>query len=319
MSATYDAASQYRVTASPVLSLDQIKYAFEKRLAELLPSSGNPGDLLTEAMQYAVLGGGKRLRPMLFLSIVRDLGHNAPALFDLAGAIEIMHAASLILDDLPCMDDAKLRRAQATVHIKYGEDIAMLAAVALLSHAFHIVACAKDVSANARICFTSILAQAIGAQGLAKGQYQDLHHVPQRPVADVARTYALKTGALLGVAIEMATTVAQTSAETTQSLRQFAAAAGQAFQIRDDLLDVGVGPAAAEGEINSKDIGQDARKATLPSTLGIVAAHLRMVSEATQAYFHLDVALGPHNQTRSLLAALFPQCDARNIPAPVND
>jgi geranylgeranyl diphosphate synthase type II len=183
--------------------------AIEERLAEWLPDAGDPDDLLTAAMRSAVLGAGERLHPVLSRSIMRDPGHAVPALLDLASAVEIVHAASSILDDLPCMDDAKLRCGRPAVHIEFGEDVAMLAAVALLSHAFHMVACADGISADARMRATSILAQAMGAQGLANGRH--LHPAHPAPAADVALTHARTTDVLLGVASEMAAVVAHRS------------------------------------------------------------------------------------------------------------
>ncbi|MEW7851305.1 polyprenyl synthetase family protein [Massilia aurea] len=306
MSATYAAAPQDCGAAPHATPFDQTRRALEQRLMALLPNHGDPDNVLAAAMRHAVLGVGKRVRPMLFMSICRDLGHDAPALFDLACAIEVVHASSLILDDLPCMDDATLRRGQPAVHVQFGEDVALLAAVALLSHAFQIVASVDGISPGARMRLTGALAHAVGAQGLAKGQYQDLREVQQRPADDIAMTYALKTGSLLSVAVEMASIIAQTNPETTQWLRQFASTAGQAFQIRDDLLDAGMGPVLAKGEMIGKDIGQDAGKATLPAALGIEAARLRMVSEVSRADQYLEVALGPRNQTRRLLLELFP-------------
>lgn len=277
----------------------------DDRLAELLPQHGEQRDGLTEAMHLAALGAGKRIRPLLLISIVRDLDYDTPALLDLACCIELVHAAPLILDDLPCMDDAQLRRGSPAVHLQCGEDVAVLAAVALLSHAFEIVAGADGIAPAARTRLTTVLAQAVGAQGLARGQFQDLHGASQRPAADIAVTNELKTGALLGVAIEMAAIVTETSAAVTQSLRQFAAAAGQAFQIRDDLLDGDAGSAHPAGDGIGKDTGQDAGKATWPNLLGAERARRRMARQWRQAERHLQQALGPHNRTRCLIAGLF--------------
>jgi geranylgeranyl diphosphate synthase type II len=310
MSVTQAKARSIRAVVPRPTPHEQIKQALEKRLMELLPNNDDPDDLLNAAMHHAVLGAGKRVRPMLFISISRDLGCDMPALLDLACAIEIVHAASLILDDLPCMDNAKLRRGQPAVHVQFGEDVALLAAVALLSHAFHIVASANGVSSCVKMRLTAVLAHVVGAQGLAKGQYRDLHHEQKGPVADIAATYSLKTGALLRVVVEMITIVGQTSAETTKSLLQFASTVGQAFQIRDDLLDAGVEAVLAKGEVIGKDLGQDTGKATLPAALGIDVAGLEMASEVMQANRHLELALGPGNLTRLMLAALFPSCAA---------
>lgn len=216
MSATHANALQEDGAAHHAASRSPIKCALEQRLAELLPKRTDSEDLLTEAMHHAVLGGGKRVPSLLFMSILRDLGHDATGLLDLASAIEIVHAASLILDDLPSLGDATLRHGQPAVHIKFGEDIAMLAAVALLSHAFHIVACAEGVLPDARIHLTSVLAEAVGAQGLAKGQYDALRDIHQSPDGCTATSCAPETGSLLGVAIEMASIVAKTSREATR-------------------------------------------------------------------------------------------------------
>lgn len=285
-----------------------IRHAIEVRLGELLPKHGNRQDALTEAMRHAVLGAGKRVRPMLLMSVAHDLGEDASVLVDLACAIEIVHAASLILDDLPCMDDATLRRGHPTIHRRFGQDVAVLAAVALVSHAFAIVAGADGVAPAMRTRLLTVLAQAVGAQGLARGQFDDLYGGQGRQADDIAMTNALKTGALLGLAIEMTAIVAQTNARVTHCLRQFAAAVGQAFQIRDDLLDAGMASVLARDESIGKDTGQDVGKATLPNTLGVEGARIRMAMELRLADGYLQQALGPGNQTRYLVAALFAQC-----------
>lgn len=314
MSDMHANALQDQSVASGAACADAVKHAIEARLLELLPNRCDPADVLTAAMRSAVLGAGKRMRPLLFMSIVRDLGRDATGLMDLACSIEIVHAASLVLDDLPCMDDATLRRGQPTIHRQFGEDVAMLAAVALLSHAFGIVACMRGVSTAARTRLTSVLAEAVGAHGLAKGQFLDLHGTCEQSTADIATTYALKTGALLGVVIDMAVIVAPPGAAATRYLQQFASAVGLAFQIRDDLFDAGAGPAFALDDLMGKDTGQDAGKATLPGALGIEAARNRMESEVRRAGQCLQGALGPDNRTRLLLSALFPDCGLPGTP-----
>jgi geranylgeranyl diphosphate synthase type II len=280
-----------------------IKHAVEERLQAIFPAHAHPDDLLTEAMRAAVIGAGKRLRPVLLISIARELGYDAPALLDLACAVEMVHAASLILDDLPCMDDAAMRRGAPALHRRFGEDIAVLASVALLSHAFDLVASAPDMPALIRTRLVAVLSQAIGTQGLAKGQFDDLRGASEQSSAAIAMTNDMKTGALLGVAVDMAAIVAQTSDKTTQHLRAFASATGQAFQIRDDLLDAG----ALEDAFIGKDTGQDEGKATLLSTLGVDGARQRMEHALRHADICLRLALGPGNRKHGLLAALFPQ------------
>ena len=116
--------------------LDAMKRSFEERIQQLLADNGDGADLLSMSMRAATLGAGKRMRPLLLMLVARDLGCASPALIDVACAVELVHAASLILDDLPCMDDASLRRGKPAIHIQFGEDVAILASVALLSRAF---------------------------------------------------------------------------------------------------------------------------------------------------------------------------------------
>jgi geranylgeranyl diphosphate synthase type II len=315
MSSTLAKAPREHGVASDAAPFDGIKDDIEARLIELIPDHGNSHDLLSKAMHSAVLGGN-RMRPVLLMTIVRGLGYDAPAVLDLACSVEIVHAASLILDDLPCMDDTKLRRGLPAIHIQFGEDVAVLAAVALLSQAFKIVSCADKVSPAVRTQLMTVLAQAVGAEGLAMGQLQDLHGELERPVEDIAETYALKTAALLVVAVEMAAIVTQAGTDVAQCLRQFACAAGQAFQIRDDLLDTGTADFLAMHGVIGKDTGQDADKATLVGRLGTEPARIKMENELRLAGQYLQKALGPDNQTCSLLATVFPRCGLPTLARP---
>ena len=163
-----------------------------------------------------------------------DLGGQSGALVDVACAVEMVHAASLILDDMPCMDNAMLRRGRPTIHVQFGEDVAILAAIGLLSRAFGIVASAREIPAAIRSRLVARLSETIGDQGLVKGQFLDLRG-SRRTAADIAVTNELKTGVLLGVAVDMAAIIAETDDGVAASLRAFALAAGQAFQIRDDF------------------------------------------------------------------------------------
>nr|GEU29193.1 hypothetical protein [Tanacetum cinerariifolium] len=280
-----------------------IKQAVEYRLRQLFPEQ-EPTDQLSNAMRSAVLGAGKRLRPMLLISVGRELGYDTPQLLELACAVEIVHAASLILDDLPCMDDATLRRGAPALHRQYGEDIAVLASVSLVSHAFTIVSGAVGVAAPIRMRLVTVLAQAIGSQGLSGGQFDDLHGSLEQSPFDIASRNALKTSALLCVAVEMAAIAAQASDTVTCSLHAFASAAGQAFQIRDDLLDAGMGQNELRGDFIGKDTGQDTGKVTFLSTVGVEETYKRMENELHQAERCLKQALGPGNRTLGLLAAL---------------
>ena len=285
--------------------LAAIRREFEERMAQLLPDSGNGSDLLAAAMRGGTLGAGKRMRPLLLMLVARDLGCASPALVDIACAVEMVHAASLILDDLPCMDDAMLRRGQPTIHVQFGEDVAILASVALLSRAFGVLASAPDVPPAVRARLVARLAETVGSAGLVRGQFEDLRAGAQRSEQDIATTNELKTGVLLGVSVDMAAILAETDDCVAQSLRAFALAAGHAFQIRDDFLDdPAVAPALAANEAG-KDTGKDLGKATLVNALGFDEARKRLARHLDEADRKLTEAIGREQRTRRFVDTLF--------------
>lgn len=287
--------------------LDAMKRSFEERIQQLLADSSDGADLLSMSMRAATLGAGKRMRPLLLMVIARDLGCASPALIDVACAVELVHASSLVLDDMPCMDDARLRRGAPAIHVTFGQDVAILASIALLSRAFRILSRAEALAPLVRTSLVGALAEAVGTQGLAKGQFQDLHGGAARSVDDIALTNELKTGALLGATVDMAAIIAQSDARVAQSLRAFASAAGQAFQIRDDLKDL----PGNDSAITGKDVGLDAGKATLLTTLGVEEARRRLRHHLHEAERHLGDAVGAQQGTRRLLASFF----ADSLPA----
>ena len=278
-----------------------IKACFEERLRQVL---GDPDqtDLLQLAMHEAALSAGKRIRPLLMMLLARDLGRSAAGMLDAACAVEMVHAASLVLDDMPCMDNALLRRGRPAVHVRFGEDVAILASISLLSRAFGLVSAAPCISASARARMSSALADAVGAQGLAKGQYQDLRvGNGERACDDIAVTNELKTGVLFGVAVTMAAIMTESADSVALPLQRFARAAGQAFQIRDDLQD---GP-ENDVAVTGKDIGKDIGKATLVATLGAEQARRQLAVLLDEADNHLTSALGEGNHTGLFFRALF--------------
>jgi len=290
--------------ADPWLAeLAAIRHEFEERMAQLLPDSGNGADLLAAAMRAGTLGAGKRMRPLLLMLVARDLGCAAPALVDIACAVEMVHAASLILDDMPCMDDAMLRRGQPTIHVRYGEDVAILASVALLSRAFGVLATAPDIAPEVRARLVAKLAETVGTQGLVRGQFEDLRAGGQRSEHDIATTNELKTGVLLGVSVDMAAILAGTDDCVAQSLRAFALAAGHAFQIRDDFQD----DPANDSQVTGKDTGKDAGKATLINALGFEEAGQRLARHLDEAERNLTDAIGREQRTRRFVDTLFGQ------------
>ena len=276
---------------------EALRQLLEQRIAYWLDGEA---DLLTAAMRAGALSAGKRVRPLLLMLVARDLGCTSPALVDVACAVEMVHAASLMLDDMPCMDNAMLRRGRPTIHVQFGEDVAILAAIALLSRAFGILASNQDIAPGVRARLVTRLSDTIGAQGLVKGQFLDLRGGLRSP-DDIATTNELKTGVLLGVSVDMAAIIAQADEATTASLRAFAFAAGQAFQIRDDLQD---GP-GNDSAITGKDVSKDIGKATLIATLGAEQARRRLAGHLDEAERCLADALGERQGTRRLVRSLF--------------
>jgi len=294
--------------------LHALREAIEERLAGLLAESGDGADMLAAAMRASALGAGKRMRPLLVMLVARDLGCTSPALADVACAVEMVHAASLVLDDMPCMDNARLRRGRPAVHVQYGEDVAILAAVALLSRAFGVLAGAADIPPVTRARLVARLSETVGTQGLVRGQYQDLRG-GARTLDAIATTNELKTGVLLGVAVDMAAIVAQADEAVAQSLRAFALAAGHAFQIRDDLIDLPGKDLALTGLESGKDVGKDLGKATLLAALGVEETQRRLARHLGEAQQHLDAALGPRAATRRFVAGLFARSRTRPLAA----
>ncbi len=278
-----------------------IRSCFEERLRQVL-GDADQTDLLQLAMREAALSAGKRIRPLLMMLLARDLGRSAAGMLDAACAVEMVHAASLVLDDMPCMDNALLRRGRPAVHVRFGEDVAILASISLLSRAFGLVSAAPSIPAGARARMSSTLADAVGAQGLAKGQYQDLRvGRGDRACNDIAVTNDLKTGALFGAAVNIAAIMTEATDSVALPLQRFARAAGQAFQIRDDLQDGPENDVVVTGKETGKDIG----KATLVATLGAEQARRQLAALLEDADNHLISALGDGNHTGLFFRALF--------------
>lgn len=243
--------------------------AVEARLAALLPSAGHERDLVVAAMRDCTLAPGKRLRPLLLLFTAQGLGACPHAALDLGCAVEMVHAASLVLDDLPCMDNAALRRGRPTLHLAFGEDVAVLTAIALLSRAFGVVAGLQTVGPDVRSDLVVTLTSAIGADGLVKGQLQDLRDGARpRTAAEIAETNQLKTGALFSALLGMAGRLAGAGASQQGTLLQLAGELGQAFQLHDDLHD--------RDPESGKSMGLDQGKSTLLAMCGEMQVRQRL-------------------------------------------
>jgi geranylgeranyl diphosphate synthase type II len=241
-----------------------LRAAVEQRLGELVPSEHVDPQPLHQSMRYSLLSGGKRMRPLLTLQVATDLGAAIDDALDVGCAIEMIHAASLILDDLPCMDDAALRRGQPANHLVFGEDTAILAATALLNRAFGVVAECDRLPAEVRLQLTRLLSDAVGSDGIIAGQFSDLRSKRghRDDEAGLARMYIQKTGALFVAALEAGARVAGVDETSVGAVREYGTNLGLAFQLLDDLLD-----SHGTVEDSGKDTGQD-RDASLASRLG---------------------------------------------------
>jgi farnesyl diphosphate synthase len=273
----------------------------DARLDEWLANSERPGFVptrLTEAMRYAVLGGGKRLRPFLVLESARLCGMTDEAALNAGAALECIHCYSLVHDDLPAMDDDDMRRGRPTVHKAYDEATAILAGDALLTLAFEILADPVTHPDPAiRSALALGLARASGRAGMAGGQMLDLMAPGGNPSeADIQRLQAMKTGALILFACEAGAVLADAGPVQRQALRDYGTALGLAFQLADDLLDVN-GDAAVVGKAVAKDA--DAGKATLVGLIGEDAARKRLAEYQGRALS----ALAPFGAGADMLAA----------------
>jgi farnesyl diphosphate synthase len=223
---------------------------------------------LGEAMRYAVLDGGKRLRPLLVLAAGDATGGNAEAALRAACAVELIHAYSLVHDDMPCMDNDVLRRGKPTVHVKFGQAQALLAGDALQALAFELLAPGGDAipsAVQARLC--GLLARAAGHAGMAGGQAIDLASVGLAlDEAQLREMHRRKTGALLQGSVMMGAACGRADARAEAALERYGAALGLAFQVVDDILDV-TADSATLGKTAGKDAAQD--KPTYVSLLGL--------------------------------------------------
>ena len=241
------------------------------RLGELVPGADVWPAQLHSAQRHALLGPGKRFRPRLCLLVARGLGVEGDAVLDTACVSELVHAASLILDDLPCMDDAALRRNRPTTHLAFSESTAILSATALLNHAFGVLM-RIDAPAAHKVELGDALSRAVGSHGLIAGQVADLANDNQAVGhARVERVNALKTGALFDFCVDAAAVLADAEAERRAALAEFSGQIGLAFQLLDDLKDVLLSDAQAE-----KTTGRDAGKATLVHIDGVAEARRRL-------------------------------------------
>ena len=271
----------------------------ELLLERFLPSEGEIPHTLHEAMRYAALDGGKRLRPMLVLA-ASELGEAVHEAVEQAmAAIEMIHAYSLVHDDMPAMDNDSLRRGKPTCHVKYGEATALLVGDALQTQAFDVLARPSGLPASRQLAILSVLAKAGGSRGMAGGQAIDLANVgKQMAQTDLEQMHSLKTGALIRAAVLLgAMSCPNLSENSLAVLDDYAAKLGLAFQVIDDVLDCEADTATL-GKTAGKDA--DADKPTYVKLLGLEQARAyaeRLAAEAADA-------LSPFGGRAERLAAL---------------
>ncbi|MEJ1961877.1 MAG: farnesyl diphosphate synthase [Gammaproteobacteria bacterium] len=275
----------------------RIEQVLERCLS--LPDSGT--DRLRDGMRYSVLGGGKRLRPILVYTTGEALGAPLEHLDVPAAAVELVHVYSLVHDDLPAMDDDDLRRGRPTCHRAYDEATAILVGDALQALAFDVLAHDDSgaVNAAARLEMIRILAYASGTSGMAGGQAIDLASVGHSLTAEgVENMHRRKTGALIQCSVMLGATAAGLTDPTKlDALRRFGANIGLAFQIQDDILDI-EGETSVIGKSAGADIARN--KPTYPSTIGLHAARARAQELCDGAI----AALAPLGQRATALAEL---------------
>ena len=240
--------------------------------------------VLSQAMAYSAVQGGKRVRAALMYGAARACGVDHAALDPLAAAVESMHAYSLIHDDLPAMDDDALRRGQPSCHIAFDEATAILAGDALQALAFEILASAQGPKISAEQCLAMVacLAQASGAKGMVAGQMLDMAAAHDAVnLAQLEHLHRLKTGALIVASVEIgALSQSHVSPKQIDNLRAYAQAIGLAFQVKDDILDI-EGDTATLGKAQGSDLIND--KSTYPALLGMTAAKARLMELHQQA------------------------------------
>ena len=280
-------------------SLIEFSSRADALLARVLPREDQPPGELHRAMRYAVLGGGKRLRPVLVHVTGQTLGAAPDRLDSAAAAVEIIHAYSLVHDDLPAMDDDDMRRGRPTCHVAFGEAMAILAGDALQALAFEILAAdtAHDQSIHVEMLRT--LAAACGAHGMAGGQAFDLAAVGQALSPEqLERMHVYKTGALIRASVRLGALAAGCNDESVLTvLEDYGHCIGLAFQIRDDILDV-ESDSATLGKTAGKDVAN--AKPTYPAILGMDASRKQLAELTDRAI----AALAPLGARAGELVAL---------------
>ena len=273
----------------------------EQCLDRWVPASAPAG--LGDAMRYAVLDGGKRLRPLLVLAAAQAVGGHPEAALRAACAVELIHAYSLVHDDMPCMDNDVLRRGKPTVHVKFGEAQALLAGDALQALAFELLAPeGEHIAPRIQASLCRLLALAAGHDGMAGGQAIDLASVGRAlSEEELRRMHRLKTGALLRGSVLMGAACGACDARVTEALARYGSAIGLAFQVVDDILDV-TADSATLGKTAGKDAAND--KPTYVSLMGLERSRAYASQLLQEAEAALDASGLPDSRALSHLARM---------------
>ena len=287
--------------------LERTRVLFEKSLRAAVPPAATKPGTIHRAMRYSLLAGGKRLRPLLCCAASEACGGTARAALPAACAVEMIHAYSLIHDDLPCMDNDDLRRGKPTSHKMFGEGIAVLAGDALLTEAFAVLAAAKPLGRYTASDLVAELARAAGSRGLIAGQVADLAAEGRKPSEPALYfIHAAKTGMLLRASLKLGAMCAGGTKAQVAALDRFGFALGLAFQIQDDILD-----ATQSAQKLGKTAGKDAAagKTTFPALFGLEKSRLLAEQWTSGAIVSLKT-FGPRGATLHHLAVRLLQRDS---------
>jgi len=279
--------------------IPEFKKSIDDDLKMILSESNQSSEELYQAMEYSVMNGGKRIRPMMMLASAVAIDIDTQHVIPFATAIELLHSFSLIHDDLPCMDDDSLRRGQPTTHVKFGEATATLAADSLQSLAFELMAKAEfPESKSSQLELISMIANSIGSAGMAGGQSLDLDSENKKlDPSSVENIYMLKTGKLLQASILGPTYFRELDEEKVLSLKSFSESIGVAFQIQDDLIE-----AAGDADMIGKSIESDKskNKAAYPLLFGVSESKKRLENLYESACDSLEVFGESSNPLREM-------------------
>ncbi|MCJ1908840.1 polyprenyl synthetase family protein [Planococcus ruber] len=272
----------------------------QQELSSLIQELNIPASL-KDSMDYSLQAGGKRIRPILLLAVVQELGGSHPDALKVAAAIEMIHTYSLIHDDLPSMDNDDLRRGMPTNHKVYGEAVAILAGDALLTYSFGIVARLQHVSSDDKIRLIDLMSVSAGAEGMVGGQVLDIEGEEKKlTLAELEQVHRLKTGALLTFSIVAGAILGGATPEQMVALSKFGEHIGLAFQIQDDILDV-TGTSQELGKTAGKD--ESSEKSTYPGLLTLPKAKEKLDYHASEALAAIQ-SLGGNPQLLNELTAL---------------